>query len=261
MSRVNSRGYAYARASARGVFVGLLLSVAVVAPFAMSAADPTDPQPTNPPASQPVNLPTAQPESTAQPEPTVEPTSSASEAPSDVPAPTSLPGSTDGPYAPTEPEPTSAPTAAPTPATSVSFLITFTTNDAFASRAVVFGLLGLTEERSIAPLRMASVSVPAEDAAAAAHGLRANAGVGRVESEAERAIEALKRMAGGLCPGCEHPIAVSTADAPSNFCVHCGMTLFDHCTACHVRKNAFFQYCPACGAPAEGVAPPTAAIV
>ena len=32
------------------------------------------------------------------------------------------------------------------------------------------------------------------------------------------------------------------------------MTLFDHCTACHVRKNAFFQYCPACGAPTEGVA-------
>jgi predicted amidophosphoribosyltransferase len=32
--------------------------------------------------------------------------------------------------------------------------------------------------------------------------------------------------------------------------VHCGMTLFDHCTACQARKNAFFQYCPACGTPA-----------
>ena len=59
-------------------------------------------------------------------------------------------------------------------------------------------------------------------------------------------------MAGGVCPGCERPIAASTTDAQSNFCVHCGMTLFDHCHACHVRKNAFFQYCLACGSPAAG---------
>ena len=84
----------------------------------------------------------------------------------------------------------------------------------------------------------------------------------QTEAERRRGLgyeEALKRMSGGVCPGCERPIASSTADAPSNFCVHCGMTLFDHCQACHVRKNAFFQYCPACGVPAEGVAaPPTA---
>jgi RNA polymerase subunit RPABC4/transcription elongation factor Spt4 len=30
------------------------------------------------------------------------------------------------------------------------------------------------------------------------------------------------------------------------------MTLFDHCQSCHARKNAFFQYCPACGSPATG---------
>jgi len=78
----------------------------------------------------------------------------------------------------------------------------------------------------------------------------------QTEAERRRGLgyeEALKRMSGGVCPGCERPIATSTADAPSNFCVHCGMTLFDHCSACHVRKNAFFQYCPACGSPAAGV--------
>jgi hypothetical protein len=81
----------------------------------------------------------------------------------------------------------------------------------------------------------------------------------QTESERRRRLgyeEALKRMGTGMCPGCERPIAASTAEAPSNFCVHCGMTLFDHCQACHVRKNAFFQYYPACGAPAAGVAPP-----
>jgi hypothetical protein len=78
----------------------------------------------------------------------------------------------------------------------------------------------------------------------------------QTEAERRRRLDyedALKRMAAGVCPGCERPIAASTTDAPSNFCVHCGMTLFDHCAACHVRKNAFFQYCPACGAPARGV--------
>jgi hypothetical protein len=78
----------------------------------------------------------------------------------------------------------------------------------------------------------------------------------QTESERRRRLgyeDALKRMAGGMCPGCERPIATSTADAPSNFCVHCGMTLFDVCQACHVRKNAFFQYCPACGSPPAGV--------
>ena len=81
----------------------------------------------------------------------------------------------------------------------------------------------------------------------------------QTESERRRRLgyeEALKRMGTGVCPGCERPIAASTVEAPSNFCVHCGMTLFDHCQSCHVRKNAFFQYCPACGSPAAGVAPP-----
>jgi predicted RNA-binding Zn-ribbon protein involved in translation (DUF1610 family) len=83
----------------------------------------------------------------------------------------------------------------------------------------------------------------------------------QTEAERRRSLgyeEALKRMASGVCPGCERPIAASTADAQSNFCVHCGMTLFDHCHSCHSRKNAFFQYCPACGSPASGADAATA---
>lgn len=72
--------------------------------------------------------------------------------------------------------------------------------------------------------------------------------------------EAVRKMNAGVCPGCERPIAGGTA-ASSNFCVHCGLNLFDKCTACDTRKNAFFQYCPACGIPTEARANAGAATV
>lgn len=62
--------------------------------------------------------------------------------------------------------------------------------------------------------------------------------------------EAIKKMNVGVCPGCERPIA-GGVQSPSNFCVHCGISLFDNCAACGTRKNAFYQYCPTCGVTTE----------
>lgn len=74
------------------------------------------------------------------------------------------------------------------------------------------------------------------------------------QSEAERRRgmsyeQALKRLDGGVCPGCERA-AAKGPQGLSNFCVHCGLRLFDTCGACGIRKNAFYPYCPDCGVPA-----------
>ncbi|MBV1774241.1 serine endopeptidase [Burkholderiaceae bacterium DAT-1] len=61
---------------------------------------------------------------------------------------------------------------------------------------------------------------------------------------------ALARMTKGVCPGCER--AVDLKHPHIDFCPHCGIGLFNHCTHCDTRKNAFSHFCHACGTAASG---------
>ncbi len=58
---------------------------------------------------------------------------------------------------------------------------------------------------------------------------------------------ALARLAKGVCPGCER--AVDLKNEAIDFCPHCGIGLFDHCSCCSTRKSAFARFCHACGTP------------
>ncbi len=71
----------------------------------------------------------------------------------------------------------------------------------------------------------------------------------KAETERKQSIkyeDALKKMSSNICPGCERHTA-TTGDVQADYCVHCGMQLFDQCKKCDSRKLAFFRYCMKCG--------------
>ena len=73
----------------------------------------------------------------------------------------------------------------------------------------------------------------------------------RSEPERVKSVEydeALRKLAARACPGCDRTLPAT--EAPIDYCVHCGMHLFNHCPACQTRKFAFFRYCMTCGTPA-----------
>ncbi len=65
---------------------------------------------------------------------------------------------------------------------------------------------------------------------------------------------AIKSVTAGICPGCERGFKVH--EGQTNFCMHCGMKLYEHCAVCSNRRNAFFHFCPACGVDKTAVGSP-----
>jgi len=55
----------------------------------------------------------------------------------------------------------------------------------------------------------------------------------------------LTRLSQGVCPGCERQVNNNNQDL--NFCPHCGIALFEICSNCNKRKNAFTNFCFSCG--------------
>ncbi|WP_226573167.1 serine endopeptidase [Acuticoccus sediminis] len=73
--------------------------------------------------------------------------------------------------------------------------------------------------------------------------------VERSEDERRRAIaydEAVIKVEKGTCPSCDNTLR-TTDGAPVNFCIHCGLKLYEPCPSCGTRRLVFFPFCMSCG--------------
>ncbi len=76
------------------------------------------------------------------------------------------------------------------------------------------------------------------------------------ESEKERRQrvnreQAYARIDRKFCPDCERPLVLAEG-LETNFCVHCGLTLYEHCGICQTRNIAFNRFCMSCGSEGMG---------
>ncbi len=80
--------------------------------------------------------------------------------------------------------------------------------------------------------------------------------VERSEAERRHAIqydEAVVKAEKGTCPSCDNTLR--TVDgAPVNFCIHCGLKLYEPCAHCGTRRLVFFPFCMSCGTAADPAA-------
>lgn len=71
------------------------------------------------------------------------------------------------------------------------------------------------------------------------------------DSEKERRqrvdrAQAYAKLDRKTCPDCDRPL-VLVEGQDTNFCVHCGLTLYEHCGVCQTRNIAFNRFCMSCG--------------
>lgn len=80
----------------------------------------------------------------------------------------------------------------------------------------------------------------------------------RAEAESETARrqridreQAYAKIDRKSCPDCDRPL-VTAEGLETNFCVHCGLTLYQHCGVCQTRNLAFNRFCMSCGSEGLG---------
>ena len=57
--------------------------------------------------------------------------------------------------------------------------------------------------------------------------------------------QAQMRLTRRICPACERPL--DPTDPTNNFCMNCGLLVFEECSRCSTRQTTFSHFCRTCG--------------